>query len=153
MGRRVFGQREQAKRLGRGRAVDDEQVVLAALDVGLHVDQREDLVQARDHRELLRLDRLDPGPVHHLDEVVLDLAPVGLQPALRVDLLGPQVLGDRGRVLADLQVERVRQRVGRIRAHDERPVTGGGRSNGGGRRDRRLAHAALAGEQEDPHAA
>ena len=92
-----LGQRQEPQRLGGGSAIDDETVVVAALDVGLHIDQGEDLVETRDHGELFGLDRLGASPVHQLDHVVLDLAPVVLEPLLRVDLLAPQVLDDRGR--------------------------------------------------------
>ena len=91
-------ERQQSERLRRRRAVHHEHVVAPALHVRLHVDQGEDLVETGDHRELLGLDRLGPGPVHQLDEVVLDLAPVVLEPFLGVDLLRPEVLRDqRGR--------------------------------------------------------
>ena len=145
------GRRQQPERLGGRRAVDHEHVVVPRSDVGLHVDQREDLVEARDHRELLGLDRLGAGPVHQLDEVVLDLAPVVLEPLLRVDLLRPQVLGDQRRLRIDLDLEGIAERVRRVGRHHERalPLPGGahGRRRGHGG----LADAALTGEQDDSH--
>ena len=87
-----LGQRQQPQRLGGRRAVDHQHVVRADSHVRLDVDQAEDLVEAGDHGELLGLDRLGARPVHQLDEVVLDLAPVLLEPLLGVDLLRPQVL-------------------------------------------------------------
>ena len=50
----ISGRLEQPEGLGRRRAVDDEHVVGARLDVGLHVDQREDLVEARGSRRAPR---------------------------------------------------------------------------------------------------
>ena len=117
----------------------------------LDVDEAEDLVQPRDHRQLLGLDRLDPCPAHQLDDVVLDLTPVGLQPLLRIDLLGPEQVRDLDRLVPDLDIERIGQGVGGIRAHHQGSMAGLRRPDGGGGRDGRLADAALSGEQQDPH--
>ena len=117
----------------------------------LHVDQAEDLVQPGDDGELLGLDRLDPRPVHQLDEVVLYLAPVGLQAGLGVDLLGPQVPRDGRGLVEHVAVEGVGERMGGVGAHHEGPASGPGGFDGGGGRDRRLAHAALSGEEQDSH--
>ena len=145
------GQAQQPDRLGRRRAVDDEHVPLARLGVGLDVAQGEHLVEPGHHRQLLGLDGLDPGPVEHLDQPVLDLAPGLLHPLLRVELLARQARGDHGRLGAERHVEAVGQRVGRVGRDDERAQAGVGAAHRRRRRDRRLAHASLAGEEEDAH--
>ena len=62
----------------------------AALDVLLEAQQREQLVPARRHRELLGGDPLDAALDEHLPEPALHRGPVLLQLRLRGDLLGPE---------------------------------------------------------------
>ncbi len=145
-----LGQGEQPERLGGGGAVHDQDVVVAALHVRLHVDQREDLVEPGDHRQLFGLDRLGARPVHQRDGVLLDLAPVVLQPLLRVDLLGPEVRDHLRRPCADRRLERVRQRVGGVGRHDHRPSPGRCGPHGGRRGHGGLPDPALPGEQHAP---
>ena len=146
-----LGQREQPKGLRGGSAVHHQQVETPAVYVGLDVGEAEDLVQAGDHRELLGLDRVDPRPVQERDHELLDVAPVGLQPVLRVDLLGPQVRRDLLGAGGEGDIERVGEGVRRVCAHDERAVACHGSSHCSGRSDGCLADPALAGEQKNPH--
>ena len=82
----------------------------------LDVGEREDLVEAGDDRELLGLEAVDAGPVEDLAQVALDLVPALLHALLGVELLAPEVVGDRRRRAA---------RAGRRR---RRPASGPGRS-------------------------
>ena len=145
------GQAEQPERLRGRRAIDEDHVVGARLDVRLHIDQREDLVDPRDHREFLGLDRVGAGPVHHLHHVVLDLAPVLLEARLGVDLLRPQALGDLARLVADRDLEGVGERVCRVGAHDQRSQAGPRRAHSGRRGHGRLADPTLPREEDHPH--
>ena len=63
---------------------------------------------------------------------------------LRGHLLRPQPLGDLARLRADLGLEHVAERAGRIGREQDRALTGGGAAAGGGGGDGRLADAALA---------
>ena len=117
----------------------------------LHIRQAEDLVESGDHRKLLGLDGIDPRPVEERDHELLDVAPVRLQPLLRVDLLGPQVLADLLGPSGERPVERIGQGVGRVGAGDQRLLPGGCRTDGRRRGNGGLADTALAGEQEDAH--
>ena len=63
----------------------------------------------------------------------------------------PEVRRDLGGVGAELDIERIAERVRGIRAHDQGAVTGGGAADSGGGGDRGLAYTALTGEQNDPH--
>jgi hypothetical protein len=143
--------REEAKRLRRGSAVDYEEVIPALVDVALDIDQAEDLVQPGDDGELLCLDGLHPGPVHQLDEVLLDLPPVCFQPGLGVDLLCPQAPSDRGGLVHDVAIEGVGERMRGVGTHDQRPGTGSSRLHGGRGGNGGLAHAALSREEQDSH--
>ncbi len=68
-----------------------------------------------------------------------------------VELLAPEVPGQRRRASPRGSVEGVGQAVGRVGGHHQGPEPGFGAAHRGGRRDRRLADTALAGEQQDPH--
>jgi hypothetical protein len=116
----------------------------------LDVGQGEDLVQARDHRQLLGLERLHSGPPEQLADEGLDLDPGVLHPVLGVELLAVEVVGHLDRQGAEVGIEGVAQRVRRVGRQDHRPeaLVGAGqrrRRRGGG-----LADPSLAGEQQDP---
>ena len=90
------------------------------------------------------------GDVHHaavgeqLAQPALDRAPVGLHLALRLDLLAPQAVAERGRVGAQVGLERVGQAVRGVGREDDRAQAGGGAAAGGGGGDAGLADASLA---------
>ena len=116
----------------------------------LDVGEGEDLVEAGDDRELLGLEPVDAGPAEDLAEVALDLVPALLHALLRVELLAPQVVGDRRGQRSERHVEGVGERVGRIGGQHDRAQPGVGAADRGGRGGGGLADAALAGEEEDP---
>jgi hypothetical protein len=113
------------------------------------VAQGEHLVEPGDHRQLLGLQTLDPGPPEDLEQVVLDLGPGVLHAILGVELLAPQVVGDRRHQGAQGDVERVGQRVGGVGGQGEGAEAGVGAAEGGRRRGGGLADPALAREQQD----
>ena len=90
-------------------------VPLARRGVRLDVAQAEHLVEAREHRELLGLDRVEPGPVEHLHQIRLDLAPRLLHALLRVELLTGEA---RRRCGVGIGAELDPERVGRASAPD-----------------------------------
>ena len=57
------------------------------------LQQGQHLLGARDDRQLLRRDRVDPGDVEHGQQVALDVGPGLLEPPLGVDLLHEQQFG------------------------------------------------------------
>ena len=75
------------------------------------LEQREHLLGAGDDGQLLGGDRVDAGRVEHGEQVALDVRPGPLEPALRVDLLHEEVVGDRGRLGADGDAEGVGEGV------------------------------------------
>ncbi len=147
--RQDVGQAQQADGLGRGRAVDHQGVPVARLGEGLDVAEGEDLVEPGHDGQLLGLDGVDAGPVEHVDEPALDLVPGLLHAGLGVELEAAQALGDRCGGVPQLDAEAVGQRVGRIGRQHQGAVPGVGAGQRGGGGHRGLAHAALAGEQQD----
>ncbi len=142
-------QREQAQRLGRGRAVDDDDVPLVGEGVQPQLEQGQHLLGTGDDRELLRGDRVHARDVQHRQEVALDLGPGLLEAQLGVDLVHEEPLGDLLRLRAHLSTERVGQRVRRVGGQHQGPVTGRrGQGRGAGGHGG-LAHPALAGEEHD----
>ena len=127
-----------------GRAVDDDHVPLARLDVALEAQQAEQLVAAGRHGQLLGRDPLHAALDEHLPEPALHGRPVLLELDLRGDLLGPQVGRQLAGLVADGRLEHVGERVRRIGREHDRAQPGGGAAAGGGGGDGRLADAALA---------
>ena len=70
---------------------------------------------------------------------------------LGVDLLGDEVVADGEGLITELEVERIGQAVCGIGGHHQGPVSEIGGFQAGGGRDGRLANAALAGDEQDPH--
>jgi hypothetical protein len=62
--------------------------------VQAQLQERQHLLGARDDGQLLGRDRVDAGGVEHAQQVALDVGPGLLEPALGVDLLDEQVVGD-----------------------------------------------------------
>src|SRR5438067_12886458 len=82
---------------------------------------------------------------------MLYLAPRVLERALGVDLLAVQAWFDFGGIVFELDPERVGERVRGIGRQDERLVPAPRRLHRRRGRGRRLADAALAGEQQHAH--
>ena len=146
-----LGQREQAQGLRRGRAVDHDDVPAVRRDLVAQLEQRQHLLCAGQHGELLGGDRVDARRVQNRAQVVLDLRPGALEPALGVDLLHPAARLDLDRLGAHRHRERVGQRVRGIGGQHQgaQPGAPGQHRSAGGRRG--LADAPLAGEQQNPH--
>ena len=106
-----LGQREQPQRLGGRRAVDDQRVPVAGEREFAHREQGEDLVDAGQHGQLVRGDRVDAAAREHVDEEALHVAPGGFEPALRVDLHRPQRRRHLGRFARERDVEGIGERV------------------------------------------
>ena len=119
------------------------------------LEQGQHLLGTRHHGELLGGDRVEARGLEHREQVALDVRPRLLEPQLRVHLLHPEPLLDLDRLAQRAGRRRdaqgVGQRVGGIGREHERAVPGRGGEGGRPRGERRLADAALAGEQEDPH--
>jgi hypothetical protein len=71
-----LGQREQPQRLTSRRAVDDDEVPRAARHLPGDLEQGEDLLGARQDRELLGLQRVDAGPLEQTEQVALHVRQV-----------------------------------------------------------------------------
>jgi hypothetical protein len=141
---RGLGEREQPQRLARRRAVDDDHVPAAVLDVPPEPQEAEQLVAARGDGQLLGRDPVHAALDQHLPEPALDRRPMALQLLLRRDLLRPQVGSELGGLRADRRLQHVGERMGGVGGEHHRAEPGGGAPAGGGGGDRRLADAALA---------
>ena len=146
------GQRQQADRLRRRRAVDHEQVPRPLVRVLLDLGQGEELVQTGQDRQLLGLDVVETPPAQELDQISLDGSPGVLETLRRVHLLSPQPVHHPGRVRPERTVEGVGQGVGGVGGHHDGAQTGVGTAERRGRGHGRLAHASLAREEQCPHA-
>src|SRR5262249_33199572 len=138
------GEAEEPQCLARGRAIDDDHVVVLGLDVALEDQQREQLVAARRDGQLLGGDPVHAALHQQAAQPLRDRAPVVLELVLGLYLLGVQALGDRRRLAADLGLQRVGEAVGGIGGDDERARALGGAAPGGGGGDGGLPDAALA---------
>ena len=116
------------------------------------LEEREHLLGARDHGQLLGRHRVDPGDLEHREQVALDLGPRLLEPQLGVDLVDEQVRA-RPRCGSAPTVTPKASASEWAASVDSTSVRWPGRGGEGrrGGRDGRLADAALAGEEEDPH--
>ena len=117
-----------------GRAVDDDHVPLARLDVALEPQQAEQLVAAGRDGQLLGGDPLHAALDQHLPEPALHRGPVPLELDLRGHLLRPQVRRQLGRLVADRRLEHVGERVRRIGGEHDRAQARRRRSGGRWRR-------------------
>ena len=81
----------------------------------LELQQREQLVRARRHRQLLGGDPVDAALGEHPAQPLLRGRPVALELVLRLDLLGPHAVSDIGRLGAHRHLQRLGQRVRRDR--------------------------------------
>ncbi|MCO5546649.1 hypothetical protein L7F22_000083 [Adiantum nelumboides] len=149
--RQRLGQGEQPQRLRGRAAVDDDDVVLAGVGQALHLDQREEVLDAGQHGQLVGDELVHPGPGEHRAQVPLQVAPGALEQVPGLDVGAPQVLGDLGGLGAQLGVQRVAEGVRRVGGHDQRGPAGPGHLRGGRGGQGRLADPALAGEQHDAH--
>ena len=147
---RDVGEREQPQRLAGRRAVDDHDVPVALVDVALDLQQREQLVAAGRHGQLLGRDPVDALVDEQPAEPPLHRRPVALQLVLGLHLLGPQAAADVGRLGADARLQRLRQRVRGVGREHDRPLPRGGAAACRGSGDRRLADAALARVEDGP---
>ena len=145
------GEGEQLERLSGRSAVDDQHVVLRPLRVVLDPHQGGDFIHSRRVCDLVREDFVQPLGGKHLDRILVELRPVPLHLVQRRDLVRPEVVGHLHRLSAELDVERITQRVRGVGAHDDGPVTGGSAPHGGRGGDGCLAYPAFTGKQDDPH--
>ena len=153
VGGQRLGQREQAQRL-RGRpAVDDHDLPRTGLGEPPHLRQREQVLDAGQHRELVGEDLVDPDPGQQRPQVPLQGAPRAVEQHPGVDVRGAQPPDARQltRLTGELGVERVTQGVRRVRRHHQRLASRPRQGGGGGRGQGGLPDPALAGEQHDPH--
>ena len=149
-----LGQGEQAQRLGGGGAVDDDDVPVAAVGLVRERGEGGDLLDAREGGQLVGDDGVDAHRVEDTEEVVAHDLPVGLDAGVRADREGVQARLDLVGVAPgpggpQVDVEGVPEAVGGIRRHDERAQAGTGGADRGGGGGRRLADAALAGDEDD----
>ena len=84
--------RDEPQRLPGGRAVEDEDVESLLARVLVHVEERRNLLHAREDRELLGEHLLDAGDREQRRDVPRDVLPVAADLLGDVDLLDPEVL-------------------------------------------------------------
>ena len=116
---RDLGERQQAQRLARGRAVHDDHVELARLVVALELQQREDLVHPGRDGQLLGQDPVDAAVGQHAAEPPLHRVSSGARARPPPAPPGPRGSAATGVGSgAQLGLERVRQAVRGIGRHD-----------------------------------
>ena len=142
------GERQQAQRLAGRRAVDDDHVPVARLVVALELQEAEELVGARGDGELLGRDAVDALAHEQVAEPVLHRRPVAFHLVLGGDLLAEEVRIDAGGLAFERRLERVGERVRRVRRHHQRAGARGGAAARGARGDRRLAYPAFTGVED-----
>ena len=121
------------------------------------LEQRDDLVGAGELGQLVGHHRVDTQPLEHGQEIVLHRPPGTPDAVSSTELQGGQAgldLDHRVGVVRrghQVNTQRVTERVRRIGRHDQGLDALTGSLHGGCRGCRRLADAALAGEENDPH--
>ena len=119
-----------------------------------HRQQRQHLVDAGQHGELVGGDRVDAAAGEHVDQEALHVTPGRLEPQLGVDLHAPTgPAPPRAGSPVERHAQRVAERVRGVGRQQQRLDAAVGQPQRGRRGGGRLADAALAGEQHDPHAA
>jgi hypothetical protein len=148
-----LGEGQQPQGLGRRAAVDHDDVPGAGLRCALHRGECEQLLDTGQDRQLVRDQLVDARPGQHRGEVVAQPAPRTLEQCPGVDVRGEQAADpvDLRRLAAELGLQCVAQRVGRVRGDGQR-LAAGPREMGGRRRgEGGLADPTLAREQHHPH--
>ena len=144
-------EREQPQRLAGRRAVDDDHVPVARLDVALELQQAEQLVAAGRDGQLLGRDPVDAALDSSAAEPALHRATSGARarpapaPAAPTGRRRPRSARRRPAPRSD-----VGERVRRVGREHERARAGGGAAARRGGGDRRLADAALARVEDGP---
>src|SRR5699024_3214555 len=116
------------------------------------IAEGEDLVEARNDRQLLGLDRLDACPFEHVEEPRPNVRPGVFHPRLRIELLRTELRGDLGGLVTESVIEHVSERVCWIRAEDDGSPTRIGACDRGGCGCRGLPDSAFTGEEQNPGA-
>jgi len=113
-------------------------------------EQVAELVHAGQDGHLLGHHLVEAAPGEELADVGLDRLPVAGDVVVDVRLLPVEVWSDPGRLRPERDVVGVGQAVGDVRREHDRAEAPVGAQQRGRRGDARLAHAALAGVEEDP---
>ena len=146
---RVFQQRQGFA----GRcAVHHQDVVASGGGVVEDPQQAEQLAQPGQQQRLLGGERHLTLPDHETRQVVAQTRPRPVVLHQGVDLQGIQAWGDASRFAGQRQAQRITQRMRRVGAHHQDPVSLVRQVQGRGGGDGGLADPALAGVQDDPHA-
>ena len=106
-----------------GSAIDHDHVVLAAFGQRGNLHQTGQLFHARQHARLLGHQVVHAAPNEDRRKVLLHASPMHLHLVQQIDLLAPQVVRQRSRLVADPRVERVCQAVSGVGAQNHRTVT------------------------------
>ncbi len=138
-----LGEREQPQR------VDDHRLPRARVREPVHLGEREELLDAGQDGQLLRVELVDSGAREDRAEVAAQVVPGVVDEVARVDLGGEQSRVHFGRSAAERDAERVAEGVRGVGRDDQRLAAVRGELGGGGGGQRRLADAALAGEEQD----
>jgi hypothetical protein len=121
------------------------------------VHHRAQLFHARQNGKLFRLDVADAGRPQHRNHVRGDLAPVPFDLLLDVDFVDRQPLVDGVGIAGlrmketHLEIERVRQAVGRIDAHHQGPIPETRELQARSGSQTGLPDAPFAAEEQDAH--
>ena len=149
--RQRFGQAQQPQRLRGGPAVDDDDLPRPRLGGAPHFREREQVLDAGEHGQLVGHQLVDARPGEHGAQVLLQRPPRVVEQGVGVDVGGVQPALQLGGLAVELGFERVAEGVRGVGRDDQRLASRTGEAGGRGRRERRLADAALSREQHDPH--
>ena len=151
--RRASGRASSRSVSAVGPAVDDDDLPRPGLGGAPHRGQREQLLDAGQHRQLVRDQLVHARPGEHRAQVLAQRSPRAVEQGAGVDVGGEQPADPvhLGGLAAELGLQRVAEGVRGVGRDDQRLAPGPREVGGRGRGERRLADPALAREQHDPH--
>ncbi len=114
-----LGKGEEGQGLAGGRAVDDDQVVLAAVEVVVEPEEGGAFAHAGNGGEFFGGNIVDALPLEDQEQQLAHVSPVLFHRIVEIDFLGMEVGDDLDRFGAELHVQGVGQAVGGIGGHHQ----------------------------------
>jgi hypothetical protein len=144
-------EREQPQGLSSRGTVDNNHVVGTRACVVVDFEKGKQLVHAREDEELLGLDSPSTPPVEDVHQLTANRAPVTVELALSVDLLGMELIDNGRRVGSKGDCQSIGQRVCRVGRCDQGSIAGVSRGKGCRSCHGGLPHPTLSGDEDDSH--
>ncbi len=149
------GDADEAQRFPCGRTIEQDDVEPAPAHILVDVEQKADLLHARQDGEFLGKHLIQARGVQQPGKIVVDLAPVAADFLLDVHLLDPEVVGDLERTTLVaveqlfIEIENVRQAVRHVQGHDEGPFAHFRRAHAGSGRHGGLSDPAFTRKKDN----